>query len=72
MERIKNNTTQYGKTNEVREQKARYKHTKSALVVTLKKQVKELKEELAIQFEELETMKRNTKFTKFQELEVKI
>jgi len=38
--------------------------------VTLKKQVKDLKEEMAIQYEELETMRRNTKFTKFQELEV--
>jgi len=38
--------------------------------VTLKKQVKDMKEELAFKHEEVELMRRNTKVTKFQELEV--
>lgn len=44
----------------------------SSLTVSLKKQVKELKEVLAKKDEEIENWKRNTKVTKLQELEAEI
>jgi len=53
------------------EQAATYgKPVESTLLVTLKKQVKDIKEELAFKNEEVELMRRNVKVTKFQELEV--
>jgi len=60
MEKMGSYTTQYGKQPE------------SALVVALKKQVKDMKEELKIRIDELEVMKRSTKFTKVQELEIEL
>jgi hypothetical protein len=39
-------------------------------VAALKKQTKEAKDELKVKIEELETVKRNIKFTRVQELEV--
>ena len=48
------------------------KPVESTLLVTLKKQVKDLKEELMFKHEEVESMRRNTKLTKFQELEVEL
>jgi len=55
------------------EQAALYgKPVESTLLVTLKKQVKDMKEELAFKHEEVELMRRNTKVTKFQELEVEL
>jgi len=48
------------------------KPVESTLLVTLKKQVKDLKEELFFKHEEVETMRRNTKVTKFQELEMEL
>ena len=39
--------------------------------MTLKKQVKDMKEELKARCEELDDIKKSTKFTKFKELEVR-
>ena len=45
---------------------------KSSLVLSLKKQIRELKESHARKDEEIENWKRNTKATRYQELDVMI
>mmetsp|Transcript_17287 Transcript_17287/g.15185 ORF Transcript_17287/g.15185 Transcript_17287/m.15185 type:complete len:146 (+) Transcript_17287:481-918(+) len=48
------------------------KPVESSIVVTLKKQNKELRDEIKQKNEELDAMKKNIKYTKFQELEIEL
>jgi len=60
VEKMGSYTTQFGKQPE------------STLIVTLKKQVKEQKEELKAKNDEVESMKRSAKMTRVQEIEIEL
>jgi len=60
MEKMGSYTTQFGKQPE------------STLIVALKKQVKEQKEELKAKHDEIEAMKRSAKMTRVQEIEIEL